>query len=75
MLYIDLKGGACKNWHVGTGAPRDIVHPDNVTSIMADGDELSHIGHKFGVSAPIPAGCSVVRWYGETAKFIVGNLD
>lgn len=74
MLYINIIAGE-KTWHVGSGPVRDIVHPDNVISIQADGDELDLICERFGVAAIRPRGSNVVRWYGDTAKFIVGNLD
>jgi len=73
MLYIDMDGRKTIKWHVGTetptGAARDVV------SIQADGDELEYISDKFGlVAAPPPKGQKVVIYYGEQARFIIGNL-
>ena len=73
MLYINTAAGE-QTWHVGSGHVRAIVDPANVISIQADGDELDAITDKFGVAAVRPTGCLAVCYYGDQAKFIVGNL-
>lgn len=75
MLSIKLNNGKYKSWHVGQGNPvayHDIV---NVEDVQADGDELDHIQQMFLQTAtlPIPRG-RVVRWFGDHARLIVGNL-
>ncbi len=71
-LYITTDDGKEINVHIGSGPMREKVEPMFVDWIQADGDELTAIYRKFD---KLPY-CNerVVRWYGDTAKFIIGNL-
>ena len=47
--------------------------PGKLVYIQADGDELSYILDKFH-SIRWTRDTKVIRWYGEDARFILGNL-
>lgn len=72
MLYIRLENGEQIRWHVGTETPT--AYADEVRELQADGDELDYISDKFGIAALVPKGQKVVRYYGDQARFILGNL-
>ena len=74
MLYIILNGKE-RTWHVGQPSPISHSEAADVDEIQADGDELEHIVDMFPInrSLPIPRG-RVVRWFGDHAKLIAGNL-
>lgn len=82
MLYVELKDNAHISWHIGEKPPKEILESssiftitvDDVVMIQADNDELDYIIDKFGVAAMRPKNSNVVKWYGDIAKFIVGNL-
>ena len=58
-----------ETFHVGDKIPR--WYSSEVKEIQANGDELEHILSK---NNNIPTSSKrVVRWYGDHAKFIVGN--
>lgn len=48
MLYIKLKDGMSKTWHVGERFPN--VEPENVEMIQMDGDETIYINYRY----PLP---------------------
>ena len=73
-LYVQSSGFSERQWHIGGGSLRNAIVVEHVQSIQADGDELAAIRSKFGDTIPTSFGERVVRWYGETALFIVGNL-
>jgi hypothetical protein len=56
-------------------APAKIPKLENeeISFIQADGHELDFILANF-TNLPYPKGRRVVRWYGETARFIYQNL-
>jgi hypothetical protein len=61
--------------HVGGTSYRD--QAEHVISVQADGDELQLIRDECGgrwESLPDVVNKRVVNWYGDDAKFIVGNL-
>lgn len=72
MLYINLVSGKQITWRVGTETPTGYAL--DVTDLEADGDELDYITDKFGVAALRPKGQPFVRYYGDQARFILGNL-
>lgn len=75
MLTVHMRNHDEIQWQVGEGV--DIAAVDiarNVMFIRADGDELEHVLDKFGVAALCPKDCMVVKWFGDTARFIIGNL-
>jgi hypothetical protein len=82
MLYVELKDNAHISWHVGEMPPKDMLESssiftitvEDVVMIQADNDELDYIIDKFGIAAMRPKNSRVVKWYGDIAKFIVGNL-
>lgn len=71
MMYIVTNSGMDEQWHIGERRP-DIT-PSHVTEVQADGDELTYIGERF-TNLPVDRLGSVVRWFGDHAKFIVSNL-
>ena len=73
-LYVQSSGFSERQWHIGGGLLRNAVVVEHVQSIQADGDELDYISDKFGIAALVPRGERVVRYYGDQARFIVGNL-
>lgn len=58
-------------WHVGETIP-DLRVSDGTFWVQADSDELNFI--KRHITGLPMRDASVVRWYGDHAKFIVGNL-
>ncbi len=73
MMYIDTESSS-KNWHVGE--PLSIparLDLDRVVSVQADSDELNYLYDRFP-DLPRVKDSKVIRFYGDTAKFIVGNL-
>ena len=60
-------------WHVGdTVTPTFHRLAHNVLEVQADGDELAHIRtHNLAL---VPTGRRMVRFFGDDAKRIVGNL-
>lgn len=77
MMYIVYKGdrvdsGKEFQWHVGSGPfPKNSREVDMV---QADGDELDEIyAQNIGGIHMAPHN-RVVKWYGDDARFIVGNL-
>ena len=82
MLYVELKRNAHLSWHVGEKKPNELLDASSVVAstvedvvmIQADGDELDYIIDKFGIAAMRPKGSNVVKWYGDIARFIIGNL-
>lgn len=74
MLDI-LVNGKYRSWHVGQGNPVAYNEVADVEEVQADGDELQHIQDMFLKTAPLPMPRNrVVRWFGDHAKLIVGNL-
>lgn len=75
MLSILLEDGNYRDWHVGYPNPVAYHEVREVLEVQADGDELEHIETMFqrGKELPIPRR-RVVRWFGDHAKLIVGNL-
>ena len=67
-------------WHVGTPFQNELAKFTSAKSVLelqADGDELEHIKRLFSLggtySIPMPQK-RVVRWYGDIARTIIGNL-
>jgi hypothetical protein len=75
MLDIKLSDGTRRSWHVGQGNPVGYYEVEDVEEVQADGDELDHIQNMFLKTAPLPIPRNrVVRWFGDHAKLIMGNL-
>lgn len=74
-LYVTFKNHnlAAKQWHVGEDFSIPMHETDLVVSVQADGDELTHVIGKFA-HLPYPRNTRVVRWFGDWAKLIAGNL-
>ena len=75
MLFvaININGKKMeKSWHVGE-SPISSEFIDYIEVIQADCDELEYIFKKFS-NIPYVSNKRVVRWFGDHAKFIVGNL-
>lgn len=86
VRYLSDEGTSHRCWYVGTGGFYEI-HGFPITDIIsmyANGDELDYIKQHFP-TVDFPKGefdverlewksPYEVRWYGETAQFIVGNL-
>ena len=74
MMYITMTDESSSTWHVGE---RLCVSPYLVMEVQADGDELNVIIHQglFTLPSPSPAKTRRVwRFFGDQAKFIIGNL-
>lgn len=76
MLSIKLNNSLIGYvWHVGEKNPVPYEKVIAVTEVQADGDELEHIEDMFQLNKQIPIPRRrVVRWFGDHAKLIVGNL-
>lgn len=75
MMHISYKFNNIQHraiWHVSkdTASLRNIA--EDVTEVQASDDELEFIRDHIN-NLPIPKN-RVVRWYGDLAKLIVGNL-
>jgi hypothetical protein len=74
MWIISSKGSSGdRKWHVGDPSPEGYISVSDVAEVGADGHELEYITAKF-VNLPVRSGKRLVTWYGDMAKFIVGNL-
>lgn len=62
-----------KFWYVGKDNPVSFHEVYDVMEVQADGDELLHIFHCNPILMP-QYSSSVIRWFGDDAKFIVANL-
>lgn len=71
MLYIRIRNRNTISWHVGEPVPPFVAA--DVASVQADCDELAYIENEF-TGIPRVKGKWVVRWYGDDARFIAGNL-
>jgi hypothetical protein len=80
--YVETSEGTKhQKWHATFHVPFERtaigqVRTELVTEVQADGDELTHVEWKFN-NLPMPkviTGHTVVRWFGDDAKFIVANL-
>ena len=71
MLYV-VTNKHERTWHYGEPKPK-INDDETVLEVQADNDELEHIREKFPL-VPYPKNNSVVRWFGDMAKFIAHNL-
>jgi len=75
MALDILINGKYKSWHVGEKNPVAYNEVQDVEEVQADGDELEHIKDMFLNQMPLPTPRNrVVRWFGDHAKLIVGNL-
>lgn len=64
------------DYHVPFNASLFRAIAENVKSIQADGDELEAINDQFPhVLMSVKPGKRVHRFYGDTAKTIIGNLE
>ena len=63
---------ARREWHIGEKAPVpwDFMH--DVVLVQADGDELEFVQKVLGVRPD--AHVSVIRFFGDDAKFIAANV-
>ena len=64
---------ATKQWRVGQGSPVGYSEVNDVLEIQASGDELGHI-YAFFPNVSFRTNVPAVRWFGDEARFIVGNL-
>jgi hypothetical protein len=77
-LSIDFSSANNKSsdtWYVGKRIDYRYHAEDasiNIT-LQADGDELEYIKRKFNNISTVN-GAHVVRWYGDHARFIIGNI-
>jgi hypothetical protein len=75
MLYITTSIlGVTKQyrWYVGQKVPIPHECLPYVSEVQADSHELDRIEHHFS-NLPF-CKSRVIRWYGDHARFIVGNL-
>jgi len=84
MLSIVFKSGAEVQWHINQKKKWQYKDVADITEIQADGDELEHIKSIFCLkydgaqvdqrpTIPLPK-VRVVRWFGDIAKTIIGNI-
>ena len=75
MMYIIFDTGVPSRlvWHIGEKIVLDRKDIEQITEVQADGDELLYIKHTF-TNLPMHISRVVQSWYGDTAKFIVGNI-
>jgi hypothetical protein len=66
MLYVNLKSGEEKSWHIGEAFAGFLI--EDVVSIQADSDELNRILREFKNLTQTTQ--RVQSWYGDTAKSI-----
>lgn len=72
MMYIEYTDRGIAGYHTWYLNEVLDVEPDTVTSIQVDGNELNVILRHF-TNIPM-VDSPIVRWYGDDAKFIIGNL-
>jgi len=72
-LIIVFKLRRTTQWHVGSPKPLSYEDITSVEYIQADGHELDLIKNTFDNTLIMPHKV-VVRWYGDIAKTIIGNL-
>ncbi len=67
-----------QDWHVGDGPIMGIFVPGNalerVVMVQVDGHELEAVKDQLRYLPGSYTG-RVVRWYGDHARFIIGNLE
>ncbi len=78
MLYITLKNTDTnevymRSWHIGEPKPLRSYEERWIIEVQADGDELVYIRRNYS-NLPLAHSLVAVRYYGDHAKFIVGNL-
>jgi hypothetical protein len=79
MLYIctsvpdSYTGKKEYTWHIGNVPPGN-YNSHNVTSVQADGDELTYLIQTFK-NIPYHKTSAVQVWLGDYAKFIAANLS
>ncbi len=71
MMYICRKDKPDLHWHIGESVEDNLIH--DIWMVQADGDELVYIETRF-INLRNVRRTRVVRWYGDDAVFIVGNL-
>lgn len=62
-----------REWHVGTKYEHNEHTIDHVTEVQADGHELEWVLREFN-NIPTIRARRVMRWHGDIAKFIAGQL-
>jgi hypothetical protein len=67
--YEDTQSKTTQIWYVGQRKP---TNEELVVKVQADCTELNYIIDKFE-NLPYSS-ASIQRWYGDMAKFIIGNL-
>ena len=76
MMYIQRNDGSYFEWHVGGSHPFGADNYSAITDIahvQADGDELEFVNTSF-TNLRTRQNKRVVRFYGDDAKTIAGNL-
>lgn len=73
-LYITTRDEVYQ-WHIGQVMPINIRQTiPQIISIQADCDELEFLLARFPyLSGKLPAKARVVSWYGDEAKYLIGN--
>ena len=75
MFVCNSRGETLQCWHVGEDIKNaTLVVESDVYEVQADGDELEEILSQFA-NLLYHSDSAVQKWYGDTAKFIVGNLE
>ena len=73
-MFIVFASGSDVKIHVGEKIPESVTRDiQNVVEVQADGDEKSFIYGVFDNFPRIMESHRIVRYFGDQARFIVGN--
>jgi hypothetical protein len=78
MMYIIInsyenKRKMLRSWHVGESSPVANIDVMEIEEVQADGDELALIRRNVRNIPDYPSNVHV-RYFGDTARFIVANI-
>lgn len=75
-IVIQFDSGNERTWNIGEKIPVSFTEVKAINNILVDGDELNLLIRNF-VNLPRLSSLSTkrtTRYFGESAKFIIGNL-
>lgn len=74
MLIVRTNDGCNIPTSVRTRRPFTVPEILSIVHVTADGEDLEYVKEHFSVPIPIPLHRDSVTWFGDHARFIVGNL-
>ncbi len=75
MLVMRTIDGLNFQWNVGRARPAlSVPQLLSVLYVSAEGEEYKHIRENFHGTLPFKRNAVAAIWFGEHARFIVGNL-